>query len=70
MVTKELIKKQDILTVGDSSMGLVMDLYAMSIISFCFHHVVDVSALSICNVLRTFVVVLCRCFLYVSSGIL
>ena len=31
----------------NSSMGLVMALYDARIISFCFPHVVDVSALSI-----------------------
>ena len=33
-----------------------------------FHHVVDVSALSICIVLRAFVVVISICLLYVSLG--
>ena len=47
-----------------SSMGLVMGLYVASIISFCFPHVVDVSALSICIVF----VVLFRLCLYVSFG--
>ena len=42
-----------------SSMGLVMGLYVAMIVSFCFpHHVVDVSALNICIVLRAFVVVI------------
>ena len=41
-----------------SSMGLVMALYVAMIVSFCFPHVVDVSALSICIVLRAFVVVI------------
>ena len=36
-----------------SSMGLVMGLVAR-IVSFCFSHVVDVSALSNCIVLRAF----------------
>ena len=40
-----------------------MVLYVESIASFCFPYVVDVSALSICIVLRAFVVVF-----YVSSG--
>ena len=40
----------------NSSMGLVMALYVARIVSFCFHHVVDVSALSICIVLCAFVV--------------
>ena len=33
-----------------SSMGLVMALYVARIVSFCFPHVIDVSALSICIV--------------------
>ena len=37
-----------------SSMGLVMALYVAMILSFCFPHVVDVSAWSICIVLRVF----------------
>ena len=41
-----------------SSMGLVMVLYVARIVSFCSPHVVDVSALSICIVLRAFVVVI------------
>ena len=49
-------------------MGLVMALYVAMIVSFCFHHVVDVSALSICIVLRAFVVVISMCLLYVSLG--
>ena len=51
-----------------SSMGLVMALYVAMIVSFCFPHVVDVSALSICIVLRAFVVVIYMCLLYVSLG--
>ena len=51
-----------------SSMGLVMTLYVARIVSFCFPHVVDVSALSICIVLRAFVVVIFMCLLYVSLG--
>ena len=51
-----------------SSMGLVMALYAAMIVSFCFPHVVDVSALSICIVLRAFVVVIYMCLLYMSLG--
>ena len=39
-------------------MGLVMVLYVAMIVSFCFPHVVDVSALSICIVLRALVVVI------------
>ena len=50
------------------SMGLVMALYVAMIVSFCFPHVVDVSALSICIVLRAFVVVIYMCLLYVSLG--
>ena len=38
-----------------SSMGLVMALYVARIVSFYFPHVDDVSALSICIVLRAFV---------------
>ena len=38
------------------------------IVSFCFLYVVDVSALSICIVLRAFVVVISMCLLYVSLG--
>ena len=41
-----------------SSMGLVMALHVASIVSFCFPHVVDVGALSICIVLWDFVVVI------------
>ena len=37
-----------------SSMGLVMALYGKMIVSFYFRHVVDVSALNICIVLRVF----------------
>ena len=44
-----------------SSMGLVMALYVAMIVSFCFPHVVDVSALSICIVLRAFIVVIDMC---------
>ena len=36
------------------------------IVSFCFPHVVDVSALSICIVLRAFFVVISMRLLYVS----
>ena len=49
-----------------SSMGLVMALYVARIVSFCSPHVVDVSALIICIVLRAFVVVISMCLLYVS----
>ena len=51
-----------------SSMGLVMALYVAKIVSFCVPHVVDVSDLSICNVLHAFVVVIYMCLLYVSLG--
>ena len=50
-------------------MGLVMALYVAMIVSFCFPHVVDVSALSIlCIVVRVFVVVISLGVLYVSLG--
>ena len=49
-----------------SSMGLVMTLYVARIVSFCFPHVIDVSALSTCIVLRAFVVVISMCLLYMS----
>ena len=49
-------------------MGVVMALYGAMIVSFCFPHVVDVSALCICIVLRAFVVGLSMCLLYVSLG--
>ena len=49
-------------------MGLVMTLYVAMIVSFYFPHVVDVIALSICIVLRAFVVVISMCLLYVSLG--
>ena len=52
-----------------SSMGLVIALYVARIVSFCFSHVVDVSALSICIILRTCVVVISMCLLYVSLGL-
>ena len=51
-----------------SSMGLVMALYDAVIVSLCLPHVVDVSALSICIVLRALVVVIYMCLLYVSLG--
>ena len=51
-----------------SSMGLVMALYVARIVSFCFPHVVNGSALSICIVLRDFVVVIAMCLLYVNFG--
>ena len=51
-----------------SSMGLVIALYVAMIVSFSFPHVVDVSALSICIVLRALVIVISMCLLYVSLG--
>ena len=51
-----------------SSMGLVMALYVARVVSYCFPQIVDVSALSICIVLRAFVVVISMCLLYVSLG--
>ena len=45
-----------------------MALYVAMIVSFCFLHVVNASALSICIVLRAFVVVISMCLLYVSLG--
>ena len=51
-----------------SSRGLVMALYVAMSVSFCFPHVVDVSAWSICIVLRAFVVVISMYLLYVSLG--
>ena len=51
-----------------SSMGLLMALYVAMIVSFCLPHVVDVSALSICILLRALVVVISMCLLYVSLG--
>ena len=50
-----------------SGMGIVMGLYVTSIVSFCFLHVVDVSDLSICIVLRAFVVVFSICEFGVES---
>ena len=50
-----------------SSMGLVMAFYVAMIVSLCFPHVVGVSALSICIVLRAFVVIY-MCLLYMSLG--
>ena len=44
----------------------IMALYVASIVSFCFPHVVNVSALNICNVLRD--VVIYMCLLYMSLG--
>ena len=46
-----------------------MTLYVANIISFSFSHVVDVCALSICFVLRAFVVVLSICLWYENSSI-
>ena len=51
-----------------SSMGLVMAFHVAMIVSFCFPHIVDVSALSIGIVLRVFVVVIPMCLSYVSLG--
>ena len=51
-----------------SSMGLVMALYVARPVSFCFPHVVNESALSICIILHAFVVVIYMCLLYVSLG--
>ena len=51
-----------------SSMGRVMAVYVAMIVFFCFPHVVDVSALSICIDLRAFVVVIAMCLLYVTLG--
>ena len=50
-----------------SSMGLVLALYVAMMVSFCFPHVIDVSALSISIVLRTLVVIP-MCLLYMSLG--
>ena len=47
-------------------MGLVIALYVARIVFVCFPHVVDVSALSICIVLRAYVVVISMCLLCVS----
>ena len=52
-----------------SIMGLVMDLYVARIVSFCFPHAVDVSALRICSVLCAFVVVIYMCLLYDRLGL-
>ena len=40
----------------NSNMGFLMALYVASNVSLCFLHVVDVSALSSCLLLRAFVV--------------
>ena len=42
-------------------------LYVAKIVSFCFPHVVDVTALGICIVLRDFDVVLYMCLVYVHG---
>ena len=47
---------------------VLLCLYVAMIVSFCFPHVVDVSTLSICIVLRVSVVVISMCLLYVSLG--
>ena len=51
------------------TMGLVMALYVARIVSFCFPHVVDVSALSICIVFRAFVVVISMCLFVCEFGV-
>ena len=43
-----------------SSMGLVMALYVARIVSFCFPHVVDVSALSIYIMFDLYAFVVCE----------
>ena len=48
--------------------GLVKALYVAMIVFFCFPHVVDVSVLSICTVMRALVIVISMCLLYVSLG--
>ena len=45
-----------------------MALYVGRIVYFCFPHVVDVSALSICIAFRAFVVMIYMCLLSVSFG--
>ena len=50
------------------SMGLLVALNVARIVSFCFPHFVDVSALGICIALRAFVVVIYMCLLYASLG--
>ena len=57
MLCLMLLASGDNMVESYSSIGLVMALYVVMIVSFCFPHVVDVSALSICIVLRAFVVV-------------
>ena len=55
--------------VSDASGDHMVEAYSStSIISFCFCKVVDVSALGIYIVLRTFDVVISMCLLYVSLG--
>ena len=49
-------------------MGLVMALYVAMIVSYCFPHIVVVSALNICIVLCAFDVVISMGLLYVSLG--
>ena len=49
-----------------SNMGLVTALYVAMIVSFCFPHVLDVIAWSICIVLRALVDVISMWLLYVS----
>ena len=49
-----------------SSMGLVIALYFALSVSFCFSHIVDVSAFSICIVLGAFVVMI---YMYLGSRV-
>ena len=49
-------------------MGLVMTLYDARIVFFCFTHDVYLSVLSICMVLRAFLVVIYMYLLYVILG--
>ena len=49
-----------------SSMGIVMALYVVTIVSLCFPHAVDVSALSICIALCALIIVIYMCLLDVS----
>ena len=54
---------------GNVLMSLAIALYVAMIVSFCFPHVVDVRALTICIVLRALVIVISMCLLYVSQRI-
>ena len=58
----------DLMVETYSIMDLVMAMYVARIVFFCFHHVVDVGALSICIVLCAYVVVISMCLLYVCLG--